>query len=78
MLSAGRFTVLISNYTAYFRLAEYLARNTRKPIGIALGIRNLRDLFDEKHYRELAGGILEAIGRPSTAGLRRAGRTPRW
>jgi hypothetical protein len=63
MLSAGRFTVLISNYTAYFRLAEYLARNTRKPIGIALGIRNLRDLFDEKHYRELAGGILEAIGR---------------
>jgi hypothetical protein len=62
-LSAGRFTVLISNYLRYFRLAEYLARNTRKPIGIALGIRNVRDIFDEKHYRELGGGILEATGR---------------
>ncbi len=63
VLSAGKFTVLISNYTEYFRVAEYLARNTRKPIGIALGIRNVRDLFDEKHYRELGGGILEATGR---------------
>ena len=63
VLSAGKFTVLISNYTTYFRLAEYLTRNTRKPIGIALGIRNVRDIFDEKHYRELGGGILEATGR---------------
>ncbi len=63
VLSAGKFTVLISNYTAYFRVAEYLARNTRKPIGIALGIRNVRNIFDEKHYRELGGGILEATGR---------------
>ncbi|GMR22221.1 MAG: hypothetical protein BMS9Abin37_0555 [Acidobacteriota bacterium] len=63
VLSAGKFSVLISNYTLYFRLAEYLARNTRKPIGIALGIRNVRDIFDEKHYQELGGGILEATGR---------------
>jgi hypothetical protein len=63
VLSAGKFTVLISNQTAYFRVAEHLARNTRKPIGIALGIRNVRDIFDEEHYRELGGGILEATGR---------------
>ena len=63
VLSAGQFTVLISSYRRYFRLAEYLARNTRKPIGIALGIRNVRDIFDPRHYEELAGGMLESIGR---------------
>ena len=62
-LAAGPFTVLISNYVPYFRLAEYLARNTREPIGIALGIRNVKDIFDEKYYQDLGGGILEATGR---------------
>ena len=42
---------MISNCTSHFRIAEYLARHTRERIGIALGIPNLRDLFDETHYR---------------------------
>ena len=48
---------------SYFRLAEYLARNTRRPVGIVLGIKNIRDLFDRAHYEELQGGLLEAMGR---------------
>ena len=63
VLAAGEFTVLISSYTRYFRLTEYLARSTRKPIGIALGIKNVRQIFDPEHYQDLAGGGLEAIGR---------------
>jgi hypothetical protein len=56
-------TVLISNYARYFRLASYLARSTKKMIGIAMGLPSLREVFEEKYYTDLEGGILEAFGR---------------
>ncbi len=55
--------VLISNYGAYFRLASYLFRYTKKNIGIVMGVPSLREIFDEKYYAELEGGILESFGR---------------
>lgn len=56
-------TVLISNYGAYFRLAGYLFRYTKKNIGIVMGVPSLREIFDEKYYCDLEGGILESFGR---------------
>jgi len=56
-------TVLISNYGAYFRLASYLFRYTKKNIGIVMGVPSLREIFDEKYYCDLEGGILESFGR---------------
>jgi hypothetical protein len=56
-------TVLISNYAEYHRLAAYLFRHTKKMIGIVLGVPTLRELFDEKYYVDLEGGILESFGR---------------
>ena len=56
-------TVLISNYGEYHRLASYLFRHTKKMIGIAMGVPSLRDIFDEKYYADLEGGILESFGR---------------
>jgi hypothetical protein len=32
-------------------------------IGIVMGVPTLRELFDEKYYTELEGGILESFGR---------------
>jgi hypothetical protein len=32
-------------------------------MGLALGVNNLVDIFDEKYYRHLSGGILEAFGK---------------
>jgi hypothetical protein len=55
--------VLISNYFEYYRLAAYLSRYTESKIGISMGIGSLRELFDEKYYTELDGGILESFGR---------------
>jgi hypothetical protein len=57
------FPVLVSNYARYFRLAAYLLRQTPQRIAIAMGVRRLRELFDEKYYGDLDGGILEAFGR---------------
>lgn len=55
--------VLISNYAEYYKLAAYLQRYTKSQIGIVLGIPNLKELFDEKYYEMLEGGILESFGR---------------
>ena len=32
-------------------------------MGIILGIMNLKDIFDDKYYNHLDGGILEGIGK---------------
>jgi hypothetical protein len=55
--------VLISNYAEFFRLAGYLFRYTKLPVGIVMGVPTLKDLFDEKYYGDLDGGILESFGR---------------
>jgi hypothetical protein len=63
VLAACGKTVLISDYFEYYRLAAYLARHTKKKIGITMGAGSLRELFDEKYYSRLDGGILESFGR---------------
>jgi hypothetical protein len=63
VLSASGKTVLISNYFEYYRLAAYLQRYTDRRIGITLGAFSLLELFDEKYYAHLEGGILESFGR---------------
>ncbi len=55
--------VLISNYGEYYRLAQYLFRYTKKMIGLVMGIPSLKEIFEEKYYGDLEGGILESFGR---------------
>ena len=55
--------VLISNFGEFYRLANYLQRQTSKLIGLAMGVPTLREIFEEKYYTDLAGGILESFGR---------------
>ncbi|HVY71994.1 MAG TPA: TonB-dependent receptor [Verrucomicrobiae bacterium] len=63
ILAALGKTVLISNYGEYHRLAAYLFRYTKKMIGIAMGVPSLREVFMDKYYADLDGGILESFGR---------------
>ena len=63
LLAATGMTVMISDYFEYYRLAAYLARYSNAQIGITMGAASLRELFDEKYYTQLAGGILESFGR---------------
>ncbi|PZD78213.1 TonB-dependent receptor [Mesonia sp. K7] len=56
-------TVMISNFKEYYRLVEYFSRLTNERMGLAMGVNNLIDIFDEKYYRHLSGGILEAFGK---------------
>jgi hypothetical protein len=70
VLAAVGKTVLISDYFEYYRLAAYLTRYTAGPIAIVMGVSSLLDLFQEKYYSGLEGGILEAFGRLFTKDLR--------
>lgn len=56
-------TVMISSFQEYYKLVEYFARFTKMRMGLAMGVNNLVDIFDEKYYRHLSGGILEAFGK---------------
>jgi hypothetical protein len=55
-------TVLVSNYSKYYKLAEYFTKYTNERMGIIMGTNMLVELFDEKYYRNLNGGILAAFG----------------
>ncbi len=56
-------TVMISNFQEYYRVVEYFSNYTKARMGLAMGVSNLVDIFDEKYYRHLSGGILEAFGK---------------
>ncbi len=56
-------TTMVSNYSEYYRLTSYFRRYTKEMIGVALGINNLLEIFNEKYYEHLEGGILESFGR---------------
>jgi len=62
MLSALGKTVLISNFRRFHRLAAYLSRYTKRPIGVAIGASKLAEIFDERFYNESEGGLLGGLG----------------
>jgi hypothetical protein len=63
-------TVLISKFGEYYRLAAYLFRYTNRAIGLVMGVPSLIEIFHEKYYTNLEGGILEALGRMFKGGLK--------
>ncbi len=56
-------TVMISNFQEYYKLVDYFSEYTKKRMGLAMGVNNLIEIFDERYYRHLSGGILEAFGK---------------
>ena len=70
MLGAMGRTVLISNYGAYYRLVNYLTRYTDRMVGLPLGIPAMAEILEEEYYKDLEGGILEALGRLFKTGVK--------
>lgn len=63
VMAACGHPVLISDFFEYYRLAAYLARYTKESMAITMGAGSLLDIFDEKYYTNLDGGVLESFGR---------------
>ena len=63
LLCSLGYTVMISNFQEYYKVVEYFSSYTKARMGLAMGVNNLVDIFDEKYYRHMSGGILEAFGK---------------
>jgi hypothetical protein len=62
-------TVLVTNLAHYHSVAVYLSHFKTDRIGIVLGVPALVQVFQEKYYADLEGGILEAFGRLFKVGV---------
>ena len=56
-------TVMISNFKEYYKLVEYFSNYTKERMALTMGVNNFVEIFNEKYYRHLSGGILEAFGK---------------
>jgi hypothetical protein len=56
-------SVMITNFQEYYKLVEYFSEFTKERMALAMGVYNLIQIFDEKYYRNVSGGILEAFGK---------------
>lgn len=56
-------TVMISCFQEYYKLTEYFAHYTNEKVALAMGVSSLLNIFEEKYYYNLTGGILEALGK---------------
>src|SRR5690606_13310345 len=56
-------TVMISNFKEYYKVVDYLSQYSNEKIGLTIGAANLLDIFDDKYYNNLSGGIFEGLGR---------------
>jgi hypothetical protein len=54
--------VMISNYARFDGVTGYLRKSTQKPIGMVMGVPTLNEIFEEKYYADLPGGILQGLG----------------
>ncbi|MFN0127826.1 MAG: TonB-dependent receptor [Verrucomicrobiales bacterium] len=63
MLQALGENVLVSRLPEFHRLGAFLSRYTKDPVGIVLSRALLEELFEEKWYVGLDGGLLESLGR---------------
>lgn len=62
-LQALGMTVLITRFARFHSVSDLLSRFTSEPIAISLSIGLLNELFKEKWYTDLPGGLLESFGR---------------
>jgi hypothetical protein len=62
LLSQLGFNVLISDYLRFFRLRSWIRNFTKSRLRITLSVHDLNNIFDEKFYEGLEGGILVALG----------------
>ncbi len=63
MISQLGIPVLVTPFTLFYELKEFIRLSTSKPLGIVIGASHLEKLFDENFYFDLSGGILEGMGK---------------
>jgi hypothetical protein len=55
--------VLVSNFSVFYKLKQFLRQYTKEPLAMIIGAGLLSPIFDTKYYKDLEGGLLEGVGR---------------
>ena len=55
--------VLISNFFLFYGLKRFLRRYNNGYMALVVGANHLNKLFNEAHYKDLEGGLLEGLGK---------------
>lgn len=63
MIQTLKIPVLITRFSLFYELKEFIRLSTDKPMAIVIGAIHLEKLFDEKFYFDLSGGLLEGMGK---------------
>lgn len=63
MITAMGITCLVTRFSLFYELKEFIRLATQKPLSIVVGAAHLDKLFDEKFYFDLSGGLLEGMGK---------------
>jgi len=61
-ITAMNIPVMISNFAQYYKLKVYFNQIKHNDIRILMGANQLAEVFNEKYYEDLPGGILEGLG----------------
>lgn len=63
LLTASGFHVLISNFFLFYGLKRFIRRYNAHFLALVVGASFLEKLFEEEHYNDLEGGLLEGLGK---------------
>lgn len=55
--------VLVTQFTLFYQLKEFIRLSTASPLAIVIGATHLEKLFDESFYFDLKGGLLEGMSK---------------
>ncbi|MBY0554144.1 hypothetical protein K2P97_06425 [bacterium] len=63
MINQLNIPVLVTGFTLFYQLKEFIRLSTTSPLGIVIGATHLEKLFDESFYFDLKGGLLEGMSK---------------
>lgn len=63
MLNSIDQNVLVSDIGEYYQLVNFFSQYNIQKLRLVIGIPALKNILDEKYYKSLKGGILEAFGK---------------
>ncbi len=63
MITQLEIPILVTQFTLFYQLKEFIRNSTTQPLGIVIGATHLDKLFDESFYFDLSGGLLEGMGK---------------
>ncbi len=63
MINALGIPALVTRFTLFYQVKEFVRLSTSKPLGIVISAAYLEKLFDVNFYLDLGGGLLEGLGK---------------